>query len=264
MVKSGSVVDYRDLNKACPKDEFPLPIPELMVDIASSHVVFSFMDGSLVNQIKMAPEDERNTAFRSPIGIFVIKPSPTSLRQHTVAGESPLNDDLPDEQIMSFEEATTQTWEMYFDGAASSQRGKTPESTIPGKAGVGLDSPGSNLRRMPSAKLAKEFACPEEDSIPIESMKKQNWRQPIIEYLQEGKLPHERSLTHQIKKRALSYALVNNTLYRRSFDQMWLRCLDKCEALKMLTKSMLDCAVLINRVQRENERSKDLDTTGPR
>ncbi|PKU70415.1 hypothetical protein MA16_Dca007167 [Dendrobium catenatum] len=33
--KNGQIqifVDYRDLNKACPKDEFPLSIPELMVD----------------------------------------------------------------------------------------------------------------------------------------------------------------------------------------------------------------------------------------
>ncbi|NAU16996.1 reverse transcriptase family protein, partial [Klebsiella pneumoniae] len=61
--KNGQIrvcVDFRDLNKACPKDEFPLPIPELMVDIASSHAVFSFMDGSSgYNQIRMAPEDER-------------------------------------------------------------------------------------------------------------------------------------------------------------------------------------------------------------
>ncbi|PKU62270.1 hypothetical protein MA16_Dca027771 [Dendrobium catenatum] len=45
-----------------------------MVDIASSHAIFSFMDGSSgYNQIKMAPEDERNTAFRTPIGIFCYK-----------------------------------------------------------------------------------------------------------------------------------------------------------------------------------------------
>ncbi|KAI0498537.1 hypothetical protein KFK09_019425 [Dendrobium nobile] len=82
--KNGQIricVDYRDLNKACPKDEFPLPIPELMVDIASSHAIFSFMDGSSgYNQIKMALEDERNTTFRTPIGIFCYKVMPFGLK----------------------------------------------------------------------------------------------------------------------------------------------------------------------------------------
>ena len=47
--KNGQIrvcIDYRDLNKACPKDEFLLPILELMVDIASAHIIFLFMDGS--------------------------------------------------------------------------------------------------------------------------------------------------------------------------------------------------------------------------
>ncbi|XXG59331.1 hypothetical protein AAC387_Pa04g1435 [Persea americana] len=33
--KNGQIrvcIDYRDLNNACPKDEFPLPIPEVMID----------------------------------------------------------------------------------------------------------------------------------------------------------------------------------------------------------------------------------------
>ncbi|PKU59503.1 hypothetical protein MA16_Dca028559 [Dendrobium catenatum] len=45
-----------------------------MVDIASSHAIFLFMEGSSgYNQIKMATEDERNTAFRTLIGIFCYK-----------------------------------------------------------------------------------------------------------------------------------------------------------------------------------------------
>ncbi|KAI0494874.1 hypothetical protein KFK09_025020 [Dendrobium nobile] len=82
--KNGQIrvcIDFRDLNKACPKDDFPLPIPELMVDIASSHSIFSFMDGSSgYNQIKMAPEDEKFTAFRTPIGVFCYKVMPFGLK----------------------------------------------------------------------------------------------------------------------------------------------------------------------------------------
>ena len=50
--------DYRDLNRASPKDDFPLPHIDILVDNTTQHKVFSFMDGfSGYNQIKMAPED---------------------------------------------------------------------------------------------------------------------------------------------------------------------------------------------------------------
>jgi len=52
-------VDSRDLNNACPKDDFPLPITELLVDATTGFGALSFMDGFLgYNQIKMNPEDE--------------------------------------------------------------------------------------------------------------------------------------------------------------------------------------------------------------
>ncbi|KAK4383796.1 hypothetical protein Sango_2742500 [Sesamum angolense] len=63
-------VDFRDLNNACPKDDFPLPIAELMTDATTDHEALSFMDGSSgYNQIRMALTDEELTAFRTPKGI---------------------------------------------------------------------------------------------------------------------------------------------------------------------------------------------------
>ncbi|XP_062103347.1 uncharacterized protein LOC133814399 [Humulus lupulus] len=74
-------VDYRDLNRACPKDEFPLPITELLVDATTGFDALSFMDGfSGYNQIKMAPEDEELTAFRTLKGIFCYKVVPFGLK----------------------------------------------------------------------------------------------------------------------------------------------------------------------------------------
>ena len=57
-------VDYRDLNRASPKDDFPLPHIDVLVDNTTKSKVFSFMDGfSGYNQIKMAVEDrEKMTA----------------------------------------------------------------------------------------------------------------------------------------------------------------------------------------------------------
>nr|MCH9869614.1 RNA-directed DNA polymerase [Serratia marcescens] len=82
--KNGSIrvcVDFRDLNKACPKDDFPLPVMEIIIDNTSGYETFSFMDGSSgYNQIKMAPEDEKHTAFRTPLGIYCYKVMPFGLK----------------------------------------------------------------------------------------------------------------------------------------------------------------------------------------
>ena len=57
--KDGKVrmcVDFRDLNKASPKDDFPLPYIDVLVDSTVGHALLSFIDGfSGYNQIKMAP-----------------------------------------------------------------------------------------------------------------------------------------------------------------------------------------------------------------
>ena len=55
--KDGKVrmcVDYRDLNRASPKDNFPLPHIDTLVDNTAKHSLFSFMDGfSGYNQIRI-------------------------------------------------------------------------------------------------------------------------------------------------------------------------------------------------------------------
>ena len=51
-------VDFRGLNKACPKDKFPLPNVDILVDAIAGHERFSFMDGySGYNQIFIEPVD---------------------------------------------------------------------------------------------------------------------------------------------------------------------------------------------------------------
>ena len=63
-------VDFRNLNRACQKDEFPLPNMDLLIDFAAGSTMFSFMDGfNEYNQIRMAPKDTEKTAFKTPIGI---------------------------------------------------------------------------------------------------------------------------------------------------------------------------------------------------
>ena len=75
--KNGQIricVDFRVLNNACPKDEFPLPIPELITDATTGYEAMSFMDGSSgYNQISMSLKDKEHTAFRTPKGIYCYK-----------------------------------------------------------------------------------------------------------------------------------------------------------------------------------------------
>ncbi|XP_022871363.1 uncharacterized protein LOC111390537 [Olea europaea var. sylvestris] len=57
-------VDFTNLNKACPKDSFPLPKIDQLVDSIVEHELFSFMDVySGYNQIPMFRPDEEATSF---------------------------------------------------------------------------------------------------------------------------------------------------------------------------------------------------------
>ena len=82
--KNGQIrccVDFKNLNKACPKDEFPLPNMDLLIDTVAGSIMFSFMDGfSGYNQIRMAPKDVENTVFRTPMGNFYYTVMPFGLK----------------------------------------------------------------------------------------------------------------------------------------------------------------------------------------
>jgi hypothetical protein len=57
-------VDYRDLNKACPKDNYPTPFIDQIIDNCAGSIIFSFMDGfSGYNQIDILPIDQHKTTF---------------------------------------------------------------------------------------------------------------------------------------------------------------------------------------------------------
>ena len=57
-------MDFTDLNKACPKDSFPLPRINQLVDSTAGHKLLTFMDAfSGYNQTKMDEEDQEKTTF---------------------------------------------------------------------------------------------------------------------------------------------------------------------------------------------------------
>ena len=82
--KDGKVrmcVDYGDLNRASPKDNFPLSHIDTLVDNTAKHSLFSFMNGfSGYNQIRMTSEDMEKTTFLTMWGIFCYKIMPFGLK----------------------------------------------------------------------------------------------------------------------------------------------------------------------------------------
>ena len=82
--KDGKVrmcVDFWDLNKASPKDDFSLPHIDILVDNITGHALLSFMDGfSRYNQIKMAFEDMEKTSFITSWGTYCYKVMPFGLK----------------------------------------------------------------------------------------------------------------------------------------------------------------------------------------
>ena len=67
-------IDFRDLNKASPKDNFPVPHIDILVDNTAKHALLSFIDGfSGYNQIKMAPKDMEKASFITPWGTYCYK-----------------------------------------------------------------------------------------------------------------------------------------------------------------------------------------------
>jgi hypothetical protein len=68
--KQGTIlvcVDYQYLNNACPKDNYPTPFIDQIIDNYAGSIIFSFMDGfSRYNQIEILPVDQHKTTFIFP------------------------------------------------------------------------------------------------------------------------------------------------------------------------------------------------------
>ena len=74
-------MDYTDLNDACPKDSFPLPCIDQIVDASVGHGMLSFIDAfSRYHQIPMHPPDAEKTSFITPYGLYCYNVMPFGLK----------------------------------------------------------------------------------------------------------------------------------------------------------------------------------------
>ena len=74
-------IDFIDINKACPKDSFPLPRIDLIVDATTDHELLIFMDAfSGYNQISIDPDDQEKTSFVTAQGTYCYGVMPFGLK----------------------------------------------------------------------------------------------------------------------------------------------------------------------------------------
>uniref|UniRef100_A0A251S1L9 Putative reverse transcriptase domain-containing protein n=1 Tax=Helianthus annuus TaxID=4232 RepID=A0A251S1L9_HELAN len=101
-------VDFTDLNKACPKDPFPLPHIDSMMDATAGHELLTFMDASSgFQQIQMEPSDQEDTAFMTPTGLYCYIAMPFGLRNAGATYQRLVN--------MMFKDQIGKTMEVYID-----------------------------------------------------------------------------------------------------------------------------------------------------
>jgi hypothetical protein len=74
-------IDFIDLNKCCPKDDFPLTRIDLIIDFAASSDIMSWLGCfSGYHQIWLHKEDEEKTSFTTPSGTYCYRRMPEGLR----------------------------------------------------------------------------------------------------------------------------------------------------------------------------------------
>ena len=74
-------IDYTNLNKACPKDPFPLPRIDQVIDSTAGCELLSFVDAySGFHQIPLNPNDQIKTTFITPYGAYCYRTMPFGLR----------------------------------------------------------------------------------------------------------------------------------------------------------------------------------------
>ena len=82
--KQGTIrvcMDFHDLNHACPKDNFPTPFIDQIINEYTGHEALSFMYSFLgYNQIQIHPVDQYKTAFTTPWGNFSYHVMPFGLK----------------------------------------------------------------------------------------------------------------------------------------------------------------------------------------
>ena len=101
-------IDFTDINKACPKDSFPLPRIDHIVNATAGHELLHFMDAfSGYNQISMDPDDQEKTSFVTAQGTYCYRVMPFGLKNARATYQRLVN--------QMFQKQIGTTMEVYID-----------------------------------------------------------------------------------------------------------------------------------------------------
>ncbi|XP_015696270.1 uncharacterized protein LOC102703896 [Oryza brachyantha] len=235
-------VDFRDLNKATPKDEYPIPVADQLVDAASGHKMISFMDGNAgYIQIFVADEDIHKKAFRCPgaISLFewvakyeALVKGLELLKEIGVEAIEVMGDSqLVIKQLSREYECRDDILRTYYEIAKELLEDfkQVTLTHIPREQNAEancLAQRASGYRLMSSETEVEIAQLEQTEEANIACAKANDWRHEIIDYLKEP----SSSANRKIKYKALKYVLLEDLLYYRTIDGVLLRCLAKEEA----------------------------------
>ena len=101
-------IDFTDVNRACPKDSFPLPRIDLIIDATAGHELLSFMDAFFgYNQISMDPDDQEKTSFITGQGTYCYRVMPFGVKNARATYQRLVN--------RMFQKQIGTTMEVYID-----------------------------------------------------------------------------------------------------------------------------------------------------
>ncbi|GJW03196.1 reverse transcriptase domain-containing protein [Tanacetum coccineum] len=88
----------------------------------------------------------------------------------------------------------------------------------------------AHLRKQVLVEELREKSIDEKDVLAVIEEEGHTWMTPVHEYLTEGILPEEKKKERAVGRKAKRYAVINETLYKKSFLGPWLRCVGPLQA----------------------------------
>ncbi|GMH31593.1 hypothetical protein Nepgr_033437 [Nepenthes gracilis] len=226
-------VDFTDLNKACPKDSFPLPRIDQLVDSTSSHELLSFMDAySGYNQIRMTTN---NVAEYEALlaGLRLAKEcsaeelivySDSELVVNQVRGSFNINNEQLSKYLSKVKGMIKSFKTAEFIHIPREENDKA--DTFARAAASG--DPEQYAKGMREILGKPSIEDPEQEIMQVADGS--TWMTPYLKFLSDGSLPEDPSEAKKIRKTVGWYTIMDGQLYRQGFSAPYLRCLAPEEA----------------------------------
>ncbi|GJZ25097.1 reverse transcriptase domain-containing protein [Tanacetum coccineum] len=88
----------------------------------------------------------------------------------------------------------------------------------------------AHLNKQVLVEELKEKSIDEKEILDIVEEEDNTWMTPICEYLTKEILPEDKKKARAVRRKAARYAMINGTLYKKSFLGPWLRCVGPLQA----------------------------------